>query len=429
MPKQRKYQEIRCRFFRWKLSQRNGIYYADGRSNNGAVPLGRYSLEATTEDEALNALTQLDALKAVESKRTSRSTLTEDQSLALPLKEGAQAYMTHVGGPAVMGGAGKSTVKRYRAVFDKFIRYASSQGVDDWRAAGKPVLQGYGCWLDDEGYEYATEYLELTTIKQAINWMIEEKLIPASCKLSLPLKKPVGTTTYRYTPGEVAAMVERCRKTLELNWLGDVVLALTHTGLRISELANLRWSDLDEGLTRISLVDESRTGTSVHRAVARTTKTHRDRSLPIHPRLREVLEKLPRLKDNRVFHGPNGGVLKPDTLRIILIRDVLTPLSKQFQAQATKQGLIDGRLHSFRHYFVSAAASSGKVDADTIISWLGHRDSRMVRHYFHIFEERATAQMQAIEFVTVPSAALADAAVTKPKTETAEAKTKARKTA
>ncbi len=428
MPRKRQNKEIHCRFFRWKLLQRDGIYYADGRSNNGTAGLGRYSLEATSEPEALTALQQLDTLKAVEAGLTARSTMFEDQGRPLSLSDGSKRYLAHVGRPAVTGGASKTTTKRYSAVFDKFTKYLKDEGVHDWRSVTKARVQAYGGWLDENDYEYSTEYFELTVIKQALNWMIEEKLIPASCKFSLPLKKPVGTTTYCYKPAEVAAMVAHCRATPSLRWLGDVIVALAHTGLRISELANLRWSDINAELTRIMLVDESRKGAQVHRAVARTTKTHRDRMLPIHSKLRAVLAALPRHLDGRVFHGPNGGVLKPDTLRNILIRDVLEPLAKQFPSKG-QQGLSDGRLHSLRHYFTSAAASSGEVDAETLMTWLGHRDSRMVRHYYHVFEDRAVKQMQNIEFVAEPAAVLAADETTQPKTEIAEAKKGARKSA
>ena len=84
----------------------------------------------------------------------------------------------------------------------------------------------------------------------------------------------------QYVANQVAVAVEK---------LGDVIVALTHTGLRIGELAALRWRDLDDDLTKVALVDESRRATRQHRAVARTTKTRRGRVLPVHPSLREIL--------------------------------------------------------------------------------------------------------------------------------------------
>lgn len=389
---------IQGQYFFWLLYERQGVFYADGRSSNGGVPLKRYSLDATTLDEAKVQLKMLDAIKAVELGQADRSILNEQDEDLLSLEDGCQKYLAHVGRPPVMGGADAKSAKRYGAVFDKFNRFAREKGVDDWNRVSKRLLQSYGAWLDDNDYAYATEYLELTILKQATKWMIGEKLIPAACGFSLKLKKPSGTSTYCYTPAEVSAMIAHCIAQAELNWLGDVIVALAHTGLRISELAGLRWSDLDEALTKITLTDERRGASRENRASARGTKSGRDRTLPIHPRLHEVLVKMkvhPR-GDGRVFHGPNGGILKPDTLRIILKRDVLTPLSKRFPKRGA-QGLIDGRLHSFRHYFCSTCANAGTPE-QVLMDWLGHRDSRMVKRYFHMHEQESRQHMNKINF-------------------------------
>lgn len=398
MPKTKSKTMIQCQYYRWLVYPRKGIFYADGRSANDGANLKRYSLEASTLNEAQVNLKLLDRVKAVELEQADRSILDEPEHNALSLEEGKEKYLAYVGRPSVMGGAGPKSIKRYRAVFDKFIPFARGKGVDTWNRVAKRQLESYGAWLDANDYAYATEYLELTTLKQAMNWMIGEKLIPAACAFSLELKKPSGTSTYCYTPAEVSAMIAHCIAQAELNWLGDVIVALAHTGLRISELAGLRWSDLDEALTKITLTDERRGASRENRASARGTKSGRDRTLPIHPRLREALVKMKVHpgEDGRVFHGPHGGILKPDTLRIILKRDVLTPLSKRFPKRGP-QGLIDGRLHSFRHYFCSTCANAGTPE-QVLMDWLGHRDSRMVKHYFHMHEQQSRQHMDKINF-------------------------------
>ena len=50
----------------------------------------------------------------------------------LPLADGIQIYRDHVGRSPVTGGAGKSTQKRYRAIFDKFQPFAADLGVRFW---------------------------------------------------------------------------------------------------------------------------------------------------------------------------------------------------------------------------------------------------------------------------------------------------------
>src|SRR5580704_14299041 len=103
-------------------------------------------------------------------------------------------------------------------------------------------------------------------------------------------------------------------------WLGNIVSGLATTGVRISELAALRWNDVSDDLQIIQIVDERhrrpRAGAEV-----RTTKTGRSRAFPIHADLRRVLETVPQSADGRIFHGPRGGRLKADVVRRGLIRD------------------------------------------------------------------------------------------------------------
>lgn len=55
VPKKRTKEEIQCRYFRWLLGTRNGVYFADGRANMPS--LGRQSLGTRDRAEALRDLT------------------------------------------------------------------------------------------------------------------------------------------------------------------------------------------------------------------------------------------------------------------------------------------------------------------------------------------------------------------------------------
>jgi integrase len=167
-------------------------------------------------------------------------------------------------------------------------------------------------------------------------------------------------------------------------------------GVRISELAALRWSDVSDDLQRLRIVDERhrrrRSGGEV-----RTTKSGKSRAFPIHVDLQRVLETLPRSSDGRVFHGPLGGRLKADVVRRALIREVLQELKDRFPTHAGEIGFINGRLHSFRHFFCSTYAQSG-VPEHVVMTWLGHASSKMVAHYFHLHDDESLRQMKRLSF-------------------------------
>jgi len=212
----------------------------------------------------------------------------------------------------------------------------------------------------------------------------------------LKLKKAESEPAYCWRPVEVESMVQFCGENKKLEWLKGVIIGLACTGLRISEFAGLRWSDIDLSSGCILLTDESGHRQRVGRQ-RRQIKSSRSRSFPIHPNLEKVIQQLNRI-DGNLFHGPRGGRLKPDTVRNVLVRDVITPLTDRFPTADDEKGFRDGRLHSFRHYFCSTCANSG-VPERMVMHWLGHADSAMVRHYYHLHDELARHEMNKVNFL------------------------------
>ena len=102
--------------------------------------------------------------------------------------------------------------------------------------------------------------------------------------------------------------------------------------------------------------------------------------------------------DGKVFHGPRGGLLKPDTVRNILIREVIEPLAEKFPTPEDEIGFESGRLHSFRHFFVSESFRQGATEAQ-IMSWVGHKDSKMVARYRHLRSDDGQRMMSKINFI------------------------------
>ncbi|HLJ92172.1 MAG TPA: site-specific integrase [Gemmataceae bacterium] len=397
MPRKPKKERVSGQYFTWLLGTRdNGVYYADGRGNRHNV--GRHSLATRDHQEALAQLRRLDLVKATQFGLADSSALRADQAELLMLEEGQQRYLAFVSRPAVQGGGSAGTVKRYRAVLDKFVPYAKEQGICFWQQVSKDLLRRYGSWLETNDYHDKTQYIELTVLKQVIKWMVAEKLLPATSLISLKLQKPAGTNTYCYSHAEVQAIVHYCREEPPLHWLADVVIALATTGLRIGELASLRWSDVDLEREVLRLMDTTRKTRRSKRQQARATKSHRDRTLPIHDDFKPILAQMPHEADNFIFHGPRGGRLKPDTVRNVLKREVLPALAEKFPARGDDPGIAAGRLHSFRHYFCSMS-SDHDVPEQLLMAWLGHRDSEMIRHYYHLRQDEARRQMAKIPFL------------------------------
>ncbi|QVL30353.1 site-specific integrase [Telmatocola sphagniphila] len=395
MPARRQQEVLKRQFYTWIIYQRDGIWYADGRSGN-PFNLGRKSLGSADKNEALVALDELDRRKAVEHNLADRSIL-EPQNSGLSIKDGRKEYESFIGRAPVAGGTRFSTKKRYRTVLDKFEKFCFKRGISYWNQVNSRVLEQYVTQLAADDYAQASQYLEVTTLKQVVCFLIDRGHLPSTARIKLKLRKPQGTTTYCYSGTEVQAMIERCESIPGLHWLRDVIVFLAFTGLRISELASLRWADLNFEAGLIHLNDEMNLARNHRQREVRRTKSGRSRMLPIHSQLSAVIQELPRNRDGYLLHGPLGGRLKPDTVRNILVRDVLEPLAPRFPATEYGKGFCDGRLHSFRHYFCSRCVANG-IPELTIKEWLGHRDSKMVQHYYHLSNTESRRQIEKLSF-------------------------------
>ena len=166
-------------------------------------------------------------------------------------------------------------------------------------------------------------------------------------------------------------------------------MTLAFTGIRIGEAAQLRWSEVDLEARQLRIVDESANAAGGQDVL--TTKNRKSRVIPLHTEVVTALQALPGEHHGKVFHGPRGGILKPDTVRNIFEREVLAALKSKFPSS----GFERGRIHSFRHLFCSTCFRHGIPEAD-IRLMLGHADSQMVAHYRHLGEDEHLKQIDKL---------------------------------
>lgn len=399
MPRKRKKELIQCQHYRWLVGQRNGVFFADGRSN--AQGLGRHSLGTKDQSQALEELKQLDLVMAEKTGRippaaasaTAAPSVNGTRQSLLDLEVGRQVYIAYVNRPAPLGGAKPGTAQRYKAVFDKFLPFLRARGIEHWNSVDEQSVGAYAEWLDKKDYATDTLYFEITTIKQTIGWLILDGRLPEGSAVHLRVHRSEATNRYCWRQEEVAAMLGHCFADPKLHWLGFVLLGLATTGLRIGELADLRWTDLDLEAGILRLPDRRLHAVRSKRHLARSTKGRRGRSLHIHDQLQVALLRLKRHTDGYIFRAACGGKLDPDKVRKALIRDVQATLSVRFPKVGDEPAFEDGTPHSFRHFFISTAANNN-VPERVVQEWLGHRASKMVAWYYHLHSEQSKEQMK-----------------------------------
>jgi integrase len=203
--------------------------------------------------------------------------------------------------------------------------------------------------------------------------------------------RPDGSNPCRHIERFAEAGRERLLSVEELGRIGEALRAykgsiyvpvavrlLLFTGARLSEILNLRWSqvDVERGEARLS---DSKTGA---------------KTIHLPPPALAVLAALPRVEGNPFVivgqkdaaapeKSASGGTPKKEIGHLI-------NLQKPWCAIRKTAKLPDVRLHDLRHAFASAGAAGG--DSLIVIGkLLGHTQARTTQRYAHLVPDPARA--------------------------------------
>lgn len=204
-----------------------------------------------------------------------------------------------------------------------------------------------------QGNKPATVNRLIATLKhmftKAVDWdMVEEEALKRVRKVKL-LREDNRRLRF-LSKEEMLRLLESCSSHLH-----PIVLTAFNTGMRKSEILNLRWNQVDFKHGFILL---------------EVTKSGERREIPMNQILRETLRKIPRRLNNpHVFTNGKG---KP-------YKDV----KGSFASALRKAGIKDFKFHDLRHTFASHLVMEG-VDLTTVKELLGHKTLNMTLRYAHL---------------------------------------------
>lgn len=396
MPRKPKEAPIVCANFTWYLRRKpNGVYFADVRMNS-KYQLGKPSLGTKDREEAFRQLQRLDHVKAVEVGLVDAAVVAANNDVTI---EGGWAlYIERCEKPELLGGVSRKTVQRYKSVRYKHQEYCAKKSLQYWSQITRANTLDYGATLAKKKYADRTIVCEANMVCSVSKWLTEEGHLPQACRFLLKMTKVSGSSTFCYTRRQVARMIEFCNETEDLVWMGQVITCLATSGLRINELAQLRWSDVDLDVRTIRITDERSVPRRRQTGSERRIKGKRGRALPMHAEFFKVLQQIPRQADGRIFHGPRGGRLSDRRVLENLQQRIIQPLTKEFPTPPGEIGFQSGTVHGLRHFFCSEAYRNGARDAE-LLEWLGHRDSEMTQLYRHLLREDSHRRMEQINFL------------------------------
>jgi integrase len=149
---------------------------------------------------------------------------------------------------------------------------------------------------------------------------------------------------------EIAKLIDNCNGHLK-----SIVTVALFTGMRKSEILNLKWRDVDFNHDIIYLYQ---------------TKNGEKREVPMNALVKSALIKVEKNPDSQyIFANRRGGPY--------------TNIRKSFFTALTKCDIINFRFHDLRHTFASQLAMAG-VDINTIRELMGHKSLKMTLRYSHL---------------------------------------------
>ena len=153
---------------------------------------------------------------------------------------------------------------------------------------------------------------------------------------------------------------------------GDLAQGLAFIGCRISEAAQIEWSDLNFADGEILVKGDAEEG----------TKNGEIRRVPMIPQARVLFDKMRAARTEELA-----------TEKLFLVHEC----QKSMDRAAKKIGMTRITHHDLRHFFATVSIESG-VDIPTVSRWLGHKDggALAMRTYGHLRREHIIAQAQKV---------------------------------
>ena len=243
------------------------------------------------------------------------------------------------------------------------VRAIGFTEIDKWK-------RGRGAMLSARSHN-----IELETLNLLLRYACQRGILIDNHAEKFKRRKQLQATVVMPDRAQFTALVKELRNAPRAIASGaaDMVEFLAYSGMRVGEAREVRFRDVNFNLGTV-LITGGEGG----------TKNHQQRTIPLFPNLRNVID---RVKTSRRMHDSNARVF-----------DILSPRGAM-ELACKRVGLPDFTVHSMRHFFASNAIEAG-INFKVIADWLGHSDGGILvaRTYGHLRSEFSAAMAEKMSF-------------------------------
>ena len=267
--------------------------------------------------------------------------------------------------------------------------------------------------LSRQGYQYETKNKERILLLDMFNKAIIDEFVKRNPAKGITIKRNEETDIQVLSIEDQAAFFDCCKGTFYDN-LFNVAIS---TGMRIGELAALRWNDIDFENNVIHVVRtlvyqkyEEDNCKTFHFELPKTKTSLRD--IPINKQCKTALQKQYLQKNVVKNKAPKEKKVDEQFQDLLFTTKFNTPLNSQIVCDAIDRIVKEINLtrdvtdemevfsaHCFRHTFATRCFEAG-IQPKTVQTYLGHATLQMTMDlYTSVLEEHKMSEMNKLETI------------------------------
>ncbi len=208
--------------------------------------------------------------------------------------------------------------------------------------------------LLSDGVKRSTTNRYVALLKRMLNIAIDEGYLESNPARKIRMFSEADYMKQRVlTTDEENKLIETCFPHTK-----DIVVFALNTGMRLGEILNLKWANVDQeaGMIKVEY-----------------TKSGKTRYIPMNQTLKGLLLELRKERQEYVFTNPDS-------------KDRFRDIKRSFYSGCRRAGITGLRFHDLRHTFASRLVRNG-VDIGTVRKLLGHSTLLVTQRYVHTDEE------------------------------------------
>ncbi|MDT2756633.1 tyrosine recombinase XerC [Enterococcus asini] len=266
-------------------------------------------------------------------------------------------------------GYSKKTIEAYSRDFHDFQVFLNDSGNPDYLKVDHRDVRVYLAYLNDQAYSRNTISRKIASLRSFYQYLLREEVIEENPFTYVHLKKKNAKLPRFFYEKEMQALFDAVSGNTPLDLRNRSLLEVLYgSGLRVSECANLKRSDIDWSGEVLLVLG----------------KGNKERYAPFSYHAKEALKeylevgrpKLMKKTDHDyVFVNSRGGALTSRGVEYIL-------------DQVIKKSSLDSQIHPhmLRHTFATHLLNNG-ADMRTVQELLGHVNLSSTQIYTHVTKE------------------------------------------